>query len=322
MLGVRRHGDVQKTRPRELHIEAVLQTLSVPDVSVIIPVRDDVRGLGQCLDALGRQTDAPSYEIVVALDRPSPDVCALVAARDSELRTVRSDGVGPYAARNAAAAASQGSVLAFLDADAVPEPTWLARGHSAVADHGVCGGAVVPIRRLPQSRVEEYDAVMHLRQEDHIAEGFAATANLWVTRTLWDAVGEFDADLHSGGDLQWGQRATTVGHAPVYVPDLVVRHRTRGTVLDLARVQYRISRGWYDLATPARRLRPWDEPALRTGLAWVNQRAGLPAGDLRLLGPHVVAMGARWVGWVSALLTRTVGRGGSRGSGARSGAPR
>jgi GT2 family glycosyltransferase len=286
----------------------MLQTSSVSElkVSVIIPVRDDVRGLRQCLDALDRQHEPPSYEVVVGLDRPSEAVRDLVARRGAGLRVAWSVGSGPYAARNAAVAASCGRVLAFVDADAMPEADWLQRGLEAVDEHGVCGGAVVPTRRRPRSRVEQYDAVMHLRQADHVESGYAATANLWVHRAIWEAVGGFDSRLLSGGDLQWGRAARAAGHPAVYVPDLVVQHRTRDTLVALARVHFRIARGWCELATVTQQLRPWTEPALRTGLLWVNQRAGLPDTDRRLIGPHLVAMAARWAGWLSVLVEQNV----------------
>ncbi|MFN2540166.1 MAG: glycosyltransferase family 2 protein [Mycobacteriales bacterium] len=282
--------------------------VSGPDVSVIIPVRDDVRGLRRCLDALAVQEQPPSYEVVVGLDRPSAGIRALLAERRAEVMAVESPGAGSYAARNAAVAASRGGALAFVDADTVPRPTWLASGAERVQVAGVVGGAVVPLLGKDPSRVEEFDAVMHLRQQDHVEVGFAATANLWVTREAWDEVGAFDPSLLSGGDLQWGQRAVAAGHVPVYAPKVVVEHRTRSTLRELAAVQSRIAAGWFAMADPRTRLRPWREPALTTELTWINERAGRRRDDRALLVPYIVCMGARWWGWLYPLARQSVAR--------------
>jgi glycosyltransferase involved in cell wall biosynthesis len=98
-------------------------------VSVVIPHYNDLKALDLCLNDLMRQSfPAADREIIVA-DNASPqgeaEVIRLVAGR-ARVVTVREKGAGP--ARNGGAAAAQGEILAFVDADCRPGRGWLRPG--------------------------------------------------------------------------------------------------------------------------------------------------------------------------------------------------
>jgi glycosyltransferase involved in cell wall biosynthesis len=107
------------------------------DVSVVIPVRNAADHLEEQLAALASQTYEGSWEVVVA-DNGSTDA-SLEVVRSWALRVPHleivdaSDRAGPSHARNVGAAAARGRVLAFVDADDVAAPTWLAELVAAAA---------------------------------------------------------------------------------------------------------------------------------------------------------------------------------------------
>lgn len=247
-----------------------------PRVAVVVPVHDDAARLARCLDALAAQTlPAGAVEMVVVDDasRTSPTD---VVRRHPGVRLVRQpERGGSYAARNAGVALTGAPVLAFTDADCLPDPDWLARGVAALTGCDVVAGAVEVFPRGPRpGAVELFDAVTAFPQEHFVRRwGFGATANLLIRRDTWVAVGPFDARLRSGGDADWGQRASAQGFRVAYDPRVRVRHPARASLAELVEKCTRTARGVERLGELRNEVTPLPE-ALRRHLA-------SPAGRLR-----------------------------------------
>ena len=105
-----------------------------PPVSVIVPSFGRPAELARCLHAVGQILYRPYEVVVVACEEGSAAI-----ARHLEqpfVRFVPNDGTGVAAARNLGLAEAQGDIVAFIDDDAVPEPTWLDHLVSAMEDTG------------------------------------------------------------------------------------------------------------------------------------------------------------------------------------------
>ncbi|WP_146590491.1 glycosyltransferase family 2 protein [Puniceibacterium confluentis] len=98
-------------------------TPTTPTVSVVIVSRDRPLALDLCLTGVA-QLDYPAFEVVVVA---CPRGCAQVAdRRDAGLiKLIPYDEPNISAARNRGVAQAAGEIVAFIDDDAVPEPTWL-----------------------------------------------------------------------------------------------------------------------------------------------------------------------------------------------------
>ncbi|WP_343080350.1 glycosyltransferase family 2 protein [Ostreiculturibacter nitratireducens] len=107
-------------------------------VSVIVASRGRPDALALCLRAL-RQQDHPRFEVIVVAD---PAGIAVTEA--TPVKRVRFDEANISVARNLGIAAAAGEVVAFIDDDAVAEPTWLTRLTAPFADPEVAasGGFV------------------------------------------------------------------------------------------------------------------------------------------------------------------------------------
>ncbi|MFG2002632.1 CDP-glycerol glycerophosphotransferase family protein [Spirillospora sp. NPDC048911] len=92
-----------------------------PKISVVVPVHDVERHLGECLESLARQT-VRDLEVIV-VDDGSPDNAAVIAkaraAKDPRFRLVQQRNQGPGGARQAGARLATGDYLAFVDGDDV-----------------------------------------------------------------------------------------------------------------------------------------------------------------------------------------------------------
>lgn len=223
----------------------------VPEVSVIVPVYRDNEGLARCLQALARQEMSPErFEVIVVNNDPAHPVQA-AEGEGLNLRVVEEEKPGSYAARNAGIRASSAPILAFTDADCVPDSTWLQAGaerlRSGEAD--LVAGEVAFFFEDPPPNASEYlDAATKLNQRVYAEAGFGATANLFVRREVIDEVGPFDAGLKSGGDYEFGRRATGSGYRIAWSPEARVRHPARRTFRALLRKSVRVAKGQKELA--------------------------------------------------------------------------
>jgi len=156
-----------------------------PRVSVIIPARDAAPTLDRTLRAVGVQRLDGPFEVIV-VDDGSHDDTAAIARRHAPLVTLVRDtqSHGPGAARNRGVEASSAPVLAFTDADCFPSERWLARGLESIAGADLVQGRVEPDPTVPRT---PFDRTLWV--EDH--GGFYQTANLFVRRETFDAVGGF-----------------------------------------------------------------------------------------------------------------------------------
>lgn len=102
-----------------------------PAVSVIIPAYNEQTFLGRCLDSLARQSYPADRIEVVVLDNGSTDATPEIArSRGVRLEIDPVSRVGGL--RNRGAALATGEVLAFLDADCVAPPDWIASAVDAL----------------------------------------------------------------------------------------------------------------------------------------------------------------------------------------------
>jgi O-antigen biosynthesis protein len=110
------------------------------DLSVVIVSRHRTDALLRAVAGV-RQSDHAALELVVVAD---PAGCAAVTALGLPIKVVVFDQANISAARNAGIAVAGGRVVAFLDDDAVPEPTWAGRlvAPFANADVHQAGGFV------------------------------------------------------------------------------------------------------------------------------------------------------------------------------------
>ena len=219
-----------------------------PSVSVIVPVYNDPR-VADCVAALTAQTYPSDRVQIVVVDNGSAIDPAPALARWPQVRLVREERVGSFAARNRGIAASDGEVLAFTDADCMPLPTWIEEGVAALQGQpgcGLVGGRIDLWRRPagPRTRAELFDRTCNLRQSFYVeVRRFAATANLFTWRRVVDAVGPFRAELRSGGDLEWGGRVAARGYPLVYADRACVRHAVRTSWRELVRKERRTAGG-------------------------------------------------------------------------------
>lgn len=255
-----------------------------PFISVIVPVFNDPERLRLCLAALERQSwPADGYEALV-VDNASEQPLTLETAEFPHARLLREPTPGVSRARHLGLTAARGEVLAFTDADCVPDAAWLARGVAALAGTpgcGLVGGRIVVVPRdhAQPNLAESLGVAMHLKQERFLRGGhWAAQANAFTWRRVVDAVGPPKPELYHCEEIEWGRRVHAAGYAQEFAAEAVVTHPARSTVKDLCRRAARLETAWQEL----RRVE-----GIGTGVpAWMGQYLVWP---LRAIGTDVLA---------------------------------
>ena len=201
-----------------------------PTVSVIVPCRGTATVLPPLLRALRAQTLARDrYEILIV--DPYADGGHRIVEQEldqwdgSALRLVRGPfHGGPAARRNCGIDAARGELLAFTDADCLPEPEWLEAGLRAHED----GAEMIQGRTLPPDGAE---VPLRSHRVSVPVEGpLYQTCNMFYGRDLIRRIGGFSSRYlarlgsHFGEDVELGWRARRAGAQPRFEPNAVVRH--------------------------------------------------------------------------------------------------
>lgn len=214
-----------------------------PIISVVVPVLDP-EDLEACAQALAEQTYPAERREVIVADNGGYAETAEIAERYG-FGYVRILERGSYRARNAAARATKGAIVAFTDSDCVPDADWISEGVEFLLAHPeakAAGGRVVMPLGAHASAAQIFSAATEFDQEHFVrTEGFAATANLLVRREAFEAR-TFDESLLSGGDVEWC-RAISRDGGLAYAENATVMHPPRTNVREIVRKWIRVERG-------------------------------------------------------------------------------
>lgn len=205
-------------------------------VSVIIPNHDRVAELGRALKALTFQIYR-NFEVIVV----SNQIEALQARFPlmDRVKPVEFTTPNISAARNAGLAVASGKVIAFIDDDAVPEPTWLGRlvGVFDDAHVGATGGAVIGRdgvslqTGLTIIQTDGFDAPQPEPAQTQVFDAGRSGAiktpgtNCAFRRAVFQAQGGFDEAFHFYLDeADFNLRLNAGDFATAYVPSARVIH--------------------------------------------------------------------------------------------------
>ncbi len=219
------------------------ELVRVPEVSVVVPVRDNAPGIQSCLAGLARQ-GVPLEVIVV--DDGSRDGSG-DAARVTGACVLEAGANGAAAARNAGLRAARGEIVLFTDSDCIPCPGWARSLVEPLAERGVV--ATKGCYRTRQEQVTarfvqlEYEERYRRMQELDTID-FLDTYSLGVRRADLLAIGGFDAALPGASveDQEMSFRLAERGRFR-FAPGAVVEHRHAASPIGYAKKKLRIGRG-------------------------------------------------------------------------------
>lgn len=216
------------------------------DASVIVCVRNGASTIGDQLAALAGQQTSATWELVI-VDNGSTDHTNEVVERwRSELPSLRIvpavERTGLAYARNVGAAAAEGMMLAFCDADDIADPSWLAALLAGARDADLVGGRLD--LELLNDEVTRYWRGMSIEDTSRPSAmgylNYAVGANFAVRREAYEAVGGCDERFAiCGDDIDLSWRIQEGGGSLAFREDAVMHYRLRADLRGLARQRYR-----------------------------------------------------------------------------------
>jgi hypothetical protein len=201
--------------------------------------------------------DYPDYEVIV-VDDGSIDETATIARR-YDVRLISTANRGLSAARNTGLDESTGEIVAYIDADARPDPHWLR--YLAAAFQGGEYDAVGGPNISPAGDGEFAECVSsapgnptHVMLSDQVAEHIPG-CNMAFRRDVLTSLGGFDTRFRAAGDdvdLCW--RIQDAGGTIGFSPAAVVWHHRRSSIRAFWRQQvgYGAAEGQLEQKWPAR----------------------------------------------------------------------
>jgi glycosyltransferase involved in cell wall biosynthesis len=238
-------------------------------LSVVVPTRDRIAMLSDCLAALA--ADLRDGDQLLVVDSASADAAGVGnLARGHGATALRCDQPGTSRARNTGWRAAEHELVGFVDDDVRVHSGWADAIVAAFTDPAtgfVTGRVVVPEH---QAAAERPVAVSSRTERELLHQGLdgdlGASANLAVRRTALEQVGGFDETLGPGTwaasaeDLDLFDRLFRAGLSGLFEPAALAEHeqwRSRGQLL---RLDWRYGKG---MGIRLARLARWDRPRAR-----------------------------------------------------------
>ena len=263
---LRRRGSTAQIEPVERYYWRVIHPTPNPEplVSIIIPTRDQVDLLKNCIDSIKEKTTYRNYNfIIVDNNSEQEETHDFLESLKSEGQTVI-HSPGPFnfnALNNKAIRLTSASFVCLLNNDiTVIEPDWLTEmvRHASRLPIGVVGAKLL----YPHNHVQHAGVVLgiggiaseafkklHLDDDGyihraHLVGNYSAVtgACMMFRKSVWDEVGSFnETDVPNAfGDIDFCLRVRKAGYRVLFTPFALLYHHesaSRGNDLEPSKVE-------------------------------------------------------------------------------------
>ncbi|MGQ0430896.1 MAG: polysaccharide deacetylase family protein [Microthrixaceae bacterium] len=268
-----------------------------PTMTVVVMGYRDEATIERAVRSVVEQASPEPFEVVVVTSGGDRSA-AIVRARFPELRVIDSPvRLLPGGARNAGIEATDAELVAFLAADCIALPGWVARrvehhrhGRAAVASAVIAGANDGIIGQAGAFLLFPGRMPGHPEGPATHSQSFG----LSYARSLLDDLGPFDASLRTGEDSLMMARMARLGTQPWFDPAIQTAHPGPVTVRALLGDQFRRGKlrcSWELLRPPGRGQR-WLEAA-RTRLGRAAVAFGLALRNMPQRTVHTAGSSVR-----------------------------
>ncbi|GEM_PF-872919 len=216
-------------------------------VSLYIPCFNAEKTILPCLDAvLG--LDYPLEEIVVVDDGSTDETVKIISGYPVRIISV-TDNKGLAAARNAAIKTMKSEFIASLDADCIPEKTWLSKIMEVFNREDIAGAG--------GKLMESGDNILDIWRKEHLAQNwgdrkednpeFLFGSNTVFKKEVLSEVGLYNEIFRSNyEDCDISTRVKEKGYKLLYLPGALVYHIRNDTLPSLLNTFWRWNLHFYE----------------------------------------------------------------------------
>ncbi|MGV6826286.1 MAG: glycosyltransferase family 2 protein [bacterium] len=189
----------------------------MPDISIIIPVHNGERYIGEAVASVLDQNNVGKLEVIVVDDGSTDSTAAIATKLTGNVTYAYQENTGPAAARNRGISMAQSPVIGFLDADDLWIEGMIAKQRDHLDTH--------PAVDVVQAKLQYFckrEAGWVMEHEPFYA--LSVTATLF-RRSAFERVGNFDPELRFSEDVDWYFRAKSKGLNIDRIPEASLLYR-------------------------------------------------------------------------------------------------
>jgi cellulose synthase/poly-beta-1,6-N-acetylglucosamine synthase-like glycosyltransferase len=207
----------------------------LPFVSVIVPVYNGERHIGNCIKSLLSLNYPSSQMEIIIVDNKSKDSTYRIIQEFPVISLIEDKIQSSYAARNTGLKRSRGEIIAFTDSDCIADKDWIIKAVEQFQDENIGCVAGRIEGYSPSNYIEEYLVKNRDLSQDHSLKHrflpYPMTANAIYRRKVFDSIGLFEANWISGGDADIAWRMLLHSdYRLVYCIDSLIYHNHRSTL--------------------------------------------------------------------------------------------
>ncbi|MDZ4833408.1 MAG: glycosyltransferase family A protein [Candidatus Melainabacteria bacterium] len=188
-------------------------------VSVIVPVRNGARYVGETIASILAQT-VPPLEVLIMDDASDDETATIAKSFGSPVRHFLLKQRGAAAARNSGVDAAKGNYLSFLDADDLWLPEKTERQLDCLIGHAASRVAFCHMEQFISPEIKE----LSIADKDKVLPGFSSCTML-IHADVFRSIGSFCENLRAGEFIEWFSRARDARIEPVMLSDILARRR-------------------------------------------------------------------------------------------------
>lgn len=256
------------------------------EISIVIPVKNGEKTLGECLGGVFRQKCSLPFE-VIAIDSGSTDgSLAVLGKYKTKIVEIKPEEFGHGRTRNKGALIAEGRYLVYLTQDATPaNDRWLQILVDSIQDNSVAGAYSRNIPRPGCNPLEERKVLemfsskkMTKKHEDALTKKgtqtnfYFSNVSSIIKREVWEKI-PFDDRARFAEDHQWAAEALKAGYTLVYEPSSEVFHSHDYSIRERIQRSYASPTGKRNLIKllliiPVEILKDWQYCASKNSSFW------------------------------------------------------